>query len=140
MFAVEVNFEAYRNAPFGGASGVADFVEWGVDLSAAAFRMEIREAPGGTGPALVTLTDAAVDAEGIHATLDMAYYHPVAGVQGMATVIRPFIAEATMQGLPAAAPARDDKVLYYDLHITVPGLPKQVYFYGTFTVKPGVTL
>ena len=139
MFAVEWDLVAFKRVPFGGASGDADFVEMGIDLTAADFRMEIRAEKGGVGAALVTLTKQAAGTQGICAIYDPAYYHPIAGFKGPATIIRPQIDETTLEGLVAPAPTSNDWVLYYDLHVTPVGLPKQVYFYGTFTVLPGVT-
>ncbi|MGD9470606.1 MAG: hypothetical protein AB7G24_00745 [Novosphingobium sp.] len=139
MQAVEINLVAFKRVPFGGASGTEDFIEAG-DLSAATFRMEIRTAPGDTGDALVRLTNAAAGSRGISAAYDSAYPHPTSGAPIAATVIRPQIDEATLEALAAASPASDDLVLHYDLHITPSGGLKYVCAYGTFTIKPGVTI
>lgn len=139
MLAIEWNFEAFKRVPWGGDTGEADFVEAGVDLSGADFRMEIREQLGASATAAIVLTKQAAGTQGISAQYVANYAHPTEGDLGPATIIRPYITEANMEGLALASPESADKVWYYDLHVTPVGGLKYVYAYGTFTVKPGAT-
>lgn len=137
----ERDIVAWRRVPFGGAGGDADIVLLGLDWSAATFAMQIRAAPGDTGPALVSLANATAGSQGISAAYDADYVHPTTGAAVGATIIRPQIDKATMEGLPVNAddPAQP-VVLYHDIHVTLGALPEFIFRSGKFTVQPGVTI
>lgn len=138
--AFELPITAFKHVQWGGAIGDGDLILLDKDWSAATFRMELRTAPGGTGSALVTLTNASAGSQGVSAAYDSGYVDPETGEAVGATVIRAQIDEATLEALSLASPASDPLVTYYDLHITPSALPKRVYCYGTFTIEPGVTI
>lgn len=137
----ERDIVAWRRVPWGGAGGDADIVLLGLDWSAATFAMQIRAAPGDTGTPLVSLTNASAGSQGISATYDAGYLHPITGDAVGASIIRPQIDEATMEGLPVNA---DDPsqpvVLWWDMHVTPSLIPKLLFSCGKFTVNPGVTI
>lgn len=137
--AIRWDLVAWRRTPFGGAIGDGDFVEEGIDWSGATFRMELRDEPGNTATALVTLTNAAAGSQGISASYNAAWEDDAGNVVG-ATTIRVQIDEATLEALALASDPAQDRVLHYDLHVTPSGQPKRVAWYGTFTLKPGVTI
>lgn len=128
-----------KRVPWGGATGEADIVVLGANYSAATFAMEIRGAPGDFGTALVSLANATAGAEGISATYEPGYVHPVSGVVVGASRIRPQINETTMEGLVTATPGDAPVEAFYDLHVTAPGQGKRLYLFGRFTYHPGVT-
>lgn len=112
----------------------------GPDYSAATFKMEIRQNPGDSGTALVTLNNAAAGSEGISATYDAAYVDPETSETFAATILLFQINETTMEGLPAASPTDATVNLHYDVHVTPSGGTKFLLCHGKFTYDPGVTL
>ncbi len=138
--AVELNIGAFKRVPFGGLSGEGDIPVVGVDWSGATFKMEIRANPGDGGSALVSLSNAAAGSQGISATYDAAYAMPDGSGTVGATIIRPQIDEATIEGLSLAARTSDPLTLYYDMHVTPSGSSKRLLCFGTFTIYPGVTI
>jgi hypothetical protein len=112
----------------------------GPDYSGATFKMELRQNPGDTGSALVSLTNAAAGSQGISATYDPDYADPETGEAFAATVLLFQIDETTMEGLASATPADADIVLHYDVHVTPVAGTKFLLCYGTFTYGPGVTI
>lgn len=141
------DFFAWRHVPWGGASGAQDLVLMGLDWSAAAFAMQVRAAAGETGTALVSLVNAAPGAEGISASYDPTYIYPLNGANTAlrgtvvgATTIRPQIAQTTLEAIPGYADPSQPVGLWYDLHVTPAGMPRQQFAYGQFTLYPGVTL
>ena len=137
--AVNVPISAFKRVPFGGATGNGDIAVIGVNWSAATFRMEVRNLPGDSGTALVTLTNASAGSQGISATYDAKYPLPDGRGTAPTTIIRIQIDEATLEALALATPANEPLALHYDLHATPSGEPKRVVCFGTFTIKPGVT-
>jgi hypothetical protein len=100
-----------------------------VDLTGATLEAHVRLKPDTPGAALVDLDQVAAPAQGLSFT-----------VAGGSSTIRMRINETTMEGLPAANETGDDAVLWWDMHVTRPGVhEKSVYFRGTFTVQAGVT-
>ncbi|MGZ9062966.1 MAG: hypothetical protein ACXW2K_13825, partial [Allosphingosinicella sp.] len=83
----------------------------GVDLTGAAFAMQVRQKPDTPGTPNISLVTAASPAEGISVAVDTSGALPVSTIQ-----IR--INEATMEALPAAGQVGDDLELYWDMHIT----------------------
>lgn len=137
----ERDIVAWRRVPFGGAGGDRDIVLLGLDWSAATYAMQIRAAPGDTGTPLVSLVNAAAGSQGISATYDAAYIHPVTGATVGATTIRPQIDKATMAALPVNADDPAQPIdLWHDIHVIVGALPEFVFRSGKFTVEPGVTI
>lgn len=132
--AVELNIVAVsKRVPW-----VEDLAVEGPDYSAGTFKLELRQDPGDTGTALVTLNNAAAGVEGISATYNTAYADPETAQTFAATVFVFRINEATMEGLAIATPTRNPVILHYDLHITPVGGTKFVLCYGSFTYQPGV--
>jgi hypothetical protein len=140
--AANLPLNAYKRVPFLEPDG-ATFVIVGPDWSGAAYRMQIRQRPGDTGAALVTLTTQAAGTEGVSATYEADYPIPQADgttVDGPATKVLIQINEATIEALALGTPYDEPLVLFYDLHITPSGGVKMNYCAGTFTIKPGVTI
>ena len=101
--------------------------------------MEVRNLPGDTGTALVTLNGVAAGSEGISCTYDAAYADPETGETFAASVILIQINETTMEGLSTGTPVDEPVEVHYDLHITPSGGLKFLAAYGTLTYYPGVT-
>lgn len=112
----------------------------GPDYSGATLKMEVRQLPGDSGAALLTLNGAAAGSEGISAAYDAGYTDPETGEAFAATVFTFRIAEATLEALGLGTPSNEPVRLNYDLHVTPSGGDKFVLCYGTFTYYPGVTL
>lgn len=130
---------ADKRVQWGGIKGDADIVVLGVDWSTGTFKMDLRPEPGDSGTPLVTLANAAAGAQGISATYDAGYLHPVTSAVVGATVIRPQINETTLEALALAADPARAVPAHYDVHATVT-MGKFVLVYGTFSIKPGVTI
>lgn len=130
----EWSLVAQKRAPF-----LYEFVKEGHDWSGATFKMDVRTARGDTGTAKVALTTQTVGTEGISASYDPNYVDADTGAVLGATTILVQIDKATMSAWPLAADPADDVVYAYDLHVTPAGEPERVFFYGNFTVTPGVT-
>lgn len=125
-----------RHVPFGGAVGDADIIYLGLNWSGAAFAMTFAASEGGS--ALVTLTNASAGTQGVSATYDSGYVHPTTGATVGATTIRPFITEATLEGLTYPSDPNAPLVLYYDFLVTPSGGQQQVLCKGTLSVYQGV--
>jgi len=133
--AFELPIIAFRHAPWGGSSGLADLVRVGIDWSGATFQWAFSPKPG--AEALIDLDNAAANSQGISATYDPAYADPTSGLAVGATTIRPLITEATLTGLADANPASADIVLYHTLYVTPAGGTKRVQCFGNFTIMQG---
>lgn len=133
--AFELPITAFRHAPWGGASGLADLVRLADDWSGAALLWVIADKAGGA--VQITLVNVAAGSQGISASYDAAYPHPTSGAVVGATIIRPQIDVATLEGLTSPAIPSDDIVLYHTLYVTPSGGVKRVLCYGAFTVKQG---
>lgn len=119
---------------------VADLPVEGSDYSGGTFLMEVRQKPGDSGTALLTLGNASAGSQGISAVYDAAYPDPETGEAFGATVFTLRIAEASLEALSLATPADKPVELHYDFHLTPAGGDKFVLCRGTFTYYPGVTL
>lgn len=119
---------------------VADLPVEGPDYTGGTFKMEVRQKPGDSGTALLTLNGAAAGSEGISATYDAGYTDPETGEAFAATIFRFQINETTLEGLGLGTPADKPVELNYDVHVTPSGGTKFVLCRGTFTYYPGVTL
>lgn len=125
-----------RHVQWGGAIGDADIIMFGPDYSGAAFVLSIADKAGGA--ALKTLVNQPAGNEGISATFEADFVHPVTGEQGTATIIRPQIDEATLEGLVWGPDTSQPLVLAYDLLMTPTGAPQRAVCFGTFTLYPGI--
>lgn len=118
---------------------IAELPVEGPDYSTGTFKMEIRQKPGDTGAALVTLNGASAGSEGISCTYDAAYVDPETAETFAASIFKFQINETTMEGLATGTPSEDPVELHYDVHVTPSGGTKFVLIYGSFTYWPGVT-
>lgn len=140
--AASLSLSAYKRVPFLEPDG-ATFVIVGPDWSDAAYRMQIRQRPGDTGAALITLTTQTAGSQGISATYEADYPIPQqdgSTVDGPATKVLIQIDEATIEALALGTPYDEPVALFYDLHITPSGGVKMNYCAGKFTILPGVTI
>jgi hypothetical protein len=128
-----------KHAMAGGATGDLDILRLGRDWSGAAFVLTLRPAEGGTGSALVTLTNQSAGTQGISATYDAGETDPDTGLVVGGTTIVPQIDEATMEALSwGSTPTDEPLVLSYDLLVTPSGEPQRQVLFGSFTIYPGV--
>lgn len=136
--AVNLPLLAYKRVPFLEPDGTT-FVIVGPNWASAAYRMQIRQRPGDTGAALITLTTAAAGSQGISASYVAEYALPD-GTEAPATKVLIQIDEATLESLQMGTPYDQPVELFYDLHITPSGGTKINYCGGKFTIAPGVTI
>lgn len=132
--AFELNIFAFRRAPWGGATGLADIVVLGKNWSAAAFLWQFGS-PADLA-ADISLTTQTAGTQGVSATYDAGYLHPTSGAVVGATIIRPQIDETTLEALVYSGVA--DLLLEHTFYITPSGEPERVYCHGSFTIKQGV--
>jgi hypothetical protein len=133
--AFDLPITAFRHAPWGGSSGLADLIRLVDDWHDAAFLWVIADSAGGASQ--ITLTSVGAGSQGVSATYDDGYIHPTTRAIVGATTIRPQIDEATLEALTDPVPASADIVLYHTLYVTPTGGIKRVECYGSFTVKQG---
>lgn len=112
-----------RNSPFPSGPGH----EWAIAddgapmvLTGRTLTMQVRQYEGEPGAPLINLSSAAAEGDRIE-IFDSDKF-------------RIHIAQATHEGLPASKPKGPPLSLVYDLRID-----GQVYFGGSYTVRPGVT-
>lgn len=129
----EINFTAFKHAPWGGATGDGDIVVWDQDWSSATFLWQFG-APSDLAQD-ISLDNASAGSEGVSATYTTTYDHPTSGASGPATLIRPQINEATLEAL--TFDGVEDLILEHTLYVTAAGV-KRVLVYGTATIKQGV--
>lgn len=132
---------AYKRVPFLDLDGCTwAFV--GEDWTGAAFAMHIRNNPGDTGSAIITLTGATAGTQGISVTYDEDYIYVDDGVEieAPASLVLCQIDEATLEGLSLPTPTDEALTLHYDLHVTPSGGAKRIVAYGEFVINPGVTI
>lgn len=127
-----------------------------VDLSGATFAMQVRDRKdGGTVRAdLATVTTVAEGVRIINSGTDSIAGHIAAGFITLEqaedagytttdtvalTLLGIRINESTMEAMPFGTEVGDDWVGYWDMHITPSGGTKEVWLYGTFTVRAGAT-
>lgn len=131
-------FHYSRHVQWGGAVGDADIIMFGPDYSGASFVLALATSPGGSTLS-TPITDAPAGSQGISATFENPFTHPVSGEIGSATIIRPQIDEATLEAIDwGETPASEPLVLYYDLLMTPVGAPQRAICFGTFTIYPGI--
>lgn len=111
----------------------------GVDWSADDLKMEVRNLPGDTGAAVISLSRVTGTAEGLTTTYEPAYPVPDTDLTAPATEIFVRINETTLEGLLVGTPTSAPLQLFYDLHVGN-GTAKRVAMHGIFTINPGVTL
>lgn len=105
----------------------------GLDFADATMAMQVRLYRDAPGAPLISLTNAASNAEGLSVKVATVDGMPVSTVQ---IRINETTAEALL--LNAGKPG-DDVRLVYDLHITGGGLPKTRWLEGSFTIRAGAT-
>lgn len=152
-----INWGADRYVPF-----VRSFSMIGYDFTGATFAAQVRDRKDG-GALRADLGTVTTSAQGVrlifggtntvanhitsnHLTSDI--YNLVninTGVKYVAadnvvlSYLRITINEATMEAMPFGTDIGDDKLLYWDLHITPSGGTKDLYVAGDFLVRAGVT-
>lgn len=138
-----INLEADKRVPFVDEDG-ATWVFFSEDWDDATFAMHIRQNPGDTGAAVVSLTNATAGTQGISATFDPAFVvtdpETNEDVTGPATLILCQINESTLEAISLGTPSDKPVEFHYDLHVTPTGGVKRVVAEGKFTIKPGVTI
>ena len=103
------------------------------DFSAATMIAEVRLRGDAPGSAIISLTNAASNAQGLSVNVETTDDIPTSTVQ-----IR--INETTLEAiLLNAGKVGSDVVLAWDIHITGGGLPKTRWLEGSFIIRPGVT-
>lgn len=127
-----------KHVQWGGATGDADIIEMGVDLTGAAFAMNFATSKGGTPIAGIALSAASVGSQGISVTYDADYVHPETGSVIGASIIRPQIAETALEALTWGSDPSQPLILYFDLLVTPSGGVQTVYCYGRFVLYPGI--
>jgi hypothetical protein len=125
-----------------------------IDLTDAVFKMQVRDRrDGGQLRAdLDTVTTAATEGVRlIYVGTDTVAAHIAAhrideAPPGMTdddtlllSVIEVWIAEDTMVSMTPATEIGDDAEAYWDLHVTPSGGVKELFLYGSFTIRAGVT-
>ena len=105
----------------------------GLDFSGATMAAEVRLRGDAPGSPIISLGNAAPNAQGLSVS--------VATVDGVPTsTVQIRINETTLETtLLNAGVAGKDVVLAWDIHITGGGLPKTRWLEGPFTIRPGVT-
>lgn len=139
---VTIDLTAYKRVPFIDEDG-ATIVFVGEDFAGGAYAMHIRNNPGDTGAAILSLAGATAGTQGISVTYDADYvYVDENGDEqtGPASLVLIQIDEATLEGLSLGTPSDKPVALYYDLHITPSGAPKRIVSQGKFIINPGVTI
>lgn len=120
-----VDLTAQRWTPFVDVTAIEGF-----DLSMATFALQIRLYRDAAGAPLISLVNAASNAQGISCSVATIEGQPVSSVQ-----IR--INETTLESL-LLTPGKDVS-LVYDLHATSAGLDKVRWMEGTFLIRAGAT-
>lgn len=105
----------------------------GLDFTGAAMAMQVRLYRDAPSAALISLANAAANAEGLSVSVATAD-----GVTTSTVQIR--INETTAEGLLLnAGKPGDDITLVYDLHITGGGFPKTRWIEGALIIRAGAT-
>lgn len=139
--AAQILLTAFKRVPFLDLDGVT-FAFVGENWTGAAFAMHIRNNPGDTGSALISLSGASAGSQGVSVTYDADYLYVDKGVEitAPASLVLVQIDEATLEALSLGTPSDDPVELHYDLHVTPSGGTKRVAAYGAFNLMPGVTI
>ena len=126
----------------------------GLDFTGATLASHIRLTPDAVGTPLVTLANAAANAEGLNilaVTTDTVAAHIAAGriddvPPGYATTdtvtiseLQLRVNETSMEGLPFPGERGENATLAWDIHITPSGGIKDKYLGGDFIVRAGAT-
>jgi hypothetical protein len=128
----QVALEAQRWTPFVDVTAFEGF-----DFSAATFALQIRQYRDAPGDPLVSLVNAAANAQGVSVTVATV---EIDGVDTLVSSVQIRINETTLEALLLnAAGAGKDIPLVYDLHITTTGLGKIRWMEGAFVIKAGAT-
>ncbi|AJP72920.1 hypothetical protein [Sphingomonas hengshuiensis] len=118
-----------RGTPF-----VPDTIDfYAEDFTGAAFKMQLRFQKDSTGPAPISLENAAAGNEGISCTVTWSEGVPTSHVQLQ-------IDEETIEALPFAAEPGGDVPMFYDMHVTKVADAKRRRLRGRAIVSAGVTL
>jgi hypothetical protein len=133
--AFELPITAFRHAPWGGATALADLVRLVDDWDDATFQWLFSPTPG--AQALITLGNAGAGTQGVSAAYVPDYVHPTSGAIVGATIITPLIDQTTLEGLPNPTPTSADIVLYHTLYVTPAEGTKRVLCFGDFIIKQG---
>lgn len=139
---VALDLTADKRVPFIDEDG-ATIVFVGENFAGGAYAMHIRNHPGDTGAAIVSLAGATAGTQGISVTYDPDYdYVDEKGAEqnGPASLVLIQIDESTIEALSLGTPSDEPVSLHYDLHVTPSGAPKRVVAAGKFIIKPGVTI
>lgn len=105
----------------------------GLDFTGATMAMQVRLYRDAPGAPLISLANAASNAEGLSVAVTI-----VSGVTTSTVQIR--INETTAETLLLnAGKPGDDITLVYDLHITGGGLPKSRWLEGSLIIRAGAT-
>lgn len=131
----ELNLTAFRHAPWGGTTGLADLVRMHDDWSLAEFSWAFATSPG--GPNAFTLESAPEGAEGVSADYDPDYPHPESSETVGGTTIRPQVDQVTLENVSVSPPDKEDIELHHTLYVTPSGEPRRVLCFGRFTIKKG---
>tara|TARA_Y100001951_G_scaffold88698_2_gene80478 strand:- start:13338 stop:13766 length:429 start_codon:yes stop_codon:yes gene_type:complete len=139
LFPVECPIPAQKRVPF-----LDDIPILGRDYSGSfSAKMEIRNLPGDTGTALVTLTNQTAGTEGISVTYDASYDVELRDgsiLTAPASILLFQINETTLEALSLGTPYDEPLTLHYDLHVTATGFRKHVVCFGKFILYPGATI
>lgn len=131
-----------RNVAFGGDGGLGDIVFLGWDWSdAVAIRLQVRAEPGDTAAPLLSLAKAPAGSAGISAIYDATLIDPDTGRTWGGTIFTLMVPATALRALPwdPAAPDAPAK-LAFDLLVTPPGEPEQLFAFGRWTQFAGVTI
>lgn len=132
--ATEINYTIFRHAPAGGSTGDLDIVVNAINLTGATFLWQFG-AP--TDLAVdISLANEPVGSQGVSVSYNATYEHPTSGAVGPASIIRAQINEATLEALTYSGVA--DLELAHTLYVTPSGGLRQVYAFGTVTIKQGM--
>jgi hypothetical protein len=126
----------------------------GVDFTDAVFKLQVRDRKDGGAIRADLATVATGAAEGvrlIYGGTDTVANHISAGridevPDGMTTsttlplsLVGIRINESTMEGMTPAQEIGGDAQAWWDLHVTPSGALKELYLFGPFTIRAGVT-
>lgn len=105
----------------------------GIDLTGAVLKAQVRDRKDGGYVRADLATVETANTQGLR----LLSAGTVDGV--LTSVVYMRINESTMEAINAATEVGDDAALYWDMHITPSGGVKQLYLFGPFTVRAGVT-
>lgn len=112
---------------------VRDIIFSGIDLTDAVMTAQVRDRRDGGALRADLDTVLVAGTEGIF----LVSAGEIDGIMTSAVTLQ--IDKDTMGDMPFGAEIGDDIDLYWDMHITPDGGVEEVYLYGLFTVRAGVT-